>query len=227
MKKGLQTKINQLYGKIFRLNQEYNEFEELIKAEHKLLEAKYTELEKKYEEEENPSDSLIERLEKAEEDFNELDELLSGIDDYSFSEILSGLKDYIDGKAEEYKQKELSDKPKNPSRIYIKVEKREFFEQNNGFILHLVLWTNIAPYPLPYKASWSEADNAWLPLNKEYEKLPWLGGGNMYKYFIDKKNLIFSNLYNGTAPSIATLTKGEKNKVTLSYSPDVPLPPED
>lgn len=221
MEKELQEKINLLYGKTFRLRQEFKHTRKAVDAALTAAGEKCDELQEKYET--DPSKTLASRLEKAEAEFSRLEDLLYVLDENNLSDTIEELGAYTKGKTAEYKQAELDATPKIPKKIFIKVLKREFHEQTNGFILHLIFWTTIDPRAAKLVLYWSDESNKWEPLSKKQDKLPYFGAGELFKFFLANRNEIYSNLYNGNGESTATFVRKENDEFTLSYSKDVPV----
>ncbi len=205
MKKSLQTKINKLFCKVFALNAEIKSILVDFHAESEALQEKFDALQEKYDETDEPSDSLMEKLEKAENDNDEFDNAISAIEDVDLDAILDALGEYVTEIPENMQTVTLPEKIKDkdlPQKLFIKTEKREFIPETNAYILTCKIWTDIEYYVKDFKVVWSHEEEKWLDIKKI--SLPWIGGGTLYNDFIKLHQNIFSELYNSnnTAPYI-------------------------
>lgn len=215
MKKGLQTKINKLFCKVFALSVEAKALQAEVKAESDALEEKFQALQEKYDEVEEPSDSLMDRLEKAESENDEMGEILASVESVDFDELLSELRPFVTEVPESMEIITLPEKIKEkdlPQKLFIKAENREFVPETNAYILTCKIWTDCEFYTKDFKVVWSHEEEKWLDIKKI--SLPWIGGGTLYNDFIKMHQNIFSELFNSAqaTPYILERRVSEKKK---------------
>lgn len=202
MKKSTQNKINKLYLKVFCLKQEFDSLIGEIKSEYNSAEAKFKEIEEKYNATDYPSDSLQDKYDTAEEKMDELQQLVDDLEYCDFGDYLGTIEPYCDGIPEEIQPVKLNEKPKIPNEFKLHVIKREHIKSSNTFVLHLEVWTDIYPIPVAYAVYWDAKSHQWHECLDS--KLPWLGGGKLYKQYIETCDSLYSQLFNSTEDLTAT-----------------------
>ena len=176
---------------------------EEIESERDSAQTKFDDIEAKYDAVEEPSEALQDRYDKAENDLDELQTLYDDITCYDLSDIIAVLQNYADV-PDEYKTPKLSESPKIPNEFYVHVTKREYIRSSKTHVLHMEVWTDIKPFPSPYSVFWSDAEQSWV---ESEGGLPWLGGGDLYKQWMEYNQNLFSQLYNDKQDYTATFTR--------------------
>ena len=204
MKKTIVNKINKLYCKCFTLKQEFDVLRAEIQSEADEVERKYDEMYDKYEDEFDLSDSVQARYDKIRELNDEMQDLVSALDDVDIDSILESIEPFTCDLPSELKVK-LKEQPNKPTKLVVVVEDKEYIKSTGQYFMTLSMHTDTNPYPIKHVVYWSESKQSWEHY-KESDSLPWLGGGQLFRDYIAKKDEIFTQFYNAS----------EKLKVTFS-----------